>query len=170
MKKTLLILTFIIAVINTNAQKHEVKMNVLDMIAFKSLNITYQYIISDESGAGVSVFFPLADQQNIFSQDEKFSITPFYRHYFELSGMSDVFAEAFFAINSGEGEVDSLIGGGKRVIEYTDGAFGFAFGKSYISDKGLVAEAYVGAGRNLFDVEGAPNFVPRIGINIGYRF
>jgi len=165
MKKTLLILIIgILLSSNVNAQNHEAKFNVLDLIAFKSVNVTYQYILNEESGAGVSVFFPLTDQQNLFSQDEKFTITPFYRHYFELSGVSNVFAEAFFAINSGEGEFEGAN------VDYTDGAFGFAAGKSYISDGGLVAELFVGAGRNLFEAEGAPDFVPRIGINLGYRF
>ena len=165
MKKVLTILAFILIGFNLNAQEHEVKLDVFDLIAFKSLDATYQYILNEESAVGVSIFMPLSDNKNIFDYNENFSITPFYRQYFPLGSVENIFAEAFISINSGEGENDD-----DEFVKYTDGAFGFAVGKSYISPRGFVAEAMIGAGRNLFDTPGSPGMVPRIGINLGYRF
>ena len=169
MKKIVLILLFGIIGINVSAQQHEVKLDVFDMIAFKSLDVTYMYILNEESGVGVSVFMPLSGKKNIFNYNEDFTFTPFYRQYFPLGPVENVFVEAFVAINSGtDTYVDDL-----SVIQertYTDGAFGFAVGKSYISPRGFVAEAFIGAGRNLFDSPGSPSFVPRIGVNLGFRF
>ena len=169
MKKIGLILLFGIIGINVNAQQHEVKLDVFDMIAFKSLDVTYMYILNEESGVGVSLFTPLSGKKNIFNYNENFTLTPFYRQYFPLGPVENVFAEAFVAINSGtDSYVDDL-----NVVKdrnYTDGAFGFAVGKAYVSPRGFVAEAFVGAGRNLFDSPGSPSFVPRIGINLGFRF
>jgi len=165
MKKMVLLVLIAFLGINMNAQQHEVKLDVFDLTVFKSLDATYMYILNEESGAGVSVFMPLSKKDNLFGYNEKFSFIPFYRQYFPLGPVENVFAEAFFAVNSGDGVNDS-----NEAVKYTDGAFGFAVGKSYISPRGFVAEAYVGAGRNLFDSPGAPNFVPRVGLNLGFRF
>lgn len=164
MKKILLIL-FVFIGFQSIAQKHEVKVDVFDLIAFKSLDATYMFILNEESGVGASIFIPLADNPNIFSYNEDFTLTPFYRQYFPLGGVENIFAEAFVAINSGTGKNDLDV-----IVDYTDAAFGFAVGKSYISPRGFVAEAFVGAGRNLFESPGSPGFVPRIGLNLGFRF
>ena len=165
MKKIVFILLLSIIGINLNAQQHEVKVDVFDMIAFKSLDATYMYILNEESGVGASIFMPLSDKQNIFSYNENFTLTPFYRQYFPLGPVENVFAEAFFSLNSGEGFNDD-----NEFVKYTDGAFGFAVGKAYVSPRGFVAEAFIGAGRNLFASPGSPNLVPRIGLNLGFRF
>jgi hypothetical protein len=165
MKKIVFILLFGIIGINVSAQQHEVKVDVFDMIAFKSLDATYMYILNEESGVGASIFMPLSGKKNIFNYNEDFTFTPFYRQYFPLGPVENIFAEAFFALNSGEGFNDD-----DEFVKYTDGAFGFAVGKSYISPRGFVAEAFIGAGRNLFDSPGSPSFVPRIGVNLGFRF
>jgi len=165
MKKALLVIVLSFIGINLTAQQHEVKLDVFDMVAFRSLDVTYQYILNEESAVGLSFFTPLTANKNIFNYNEDLSITPFYRQYFPIGPVENVFAEAFFAINSGTGDNDDDVS-----VKYTDGAFGFAVGKSFISPRGFVAEALIGAGRNLFDSPGAPNLVPRIGVNFGFRF
>ena len=165
MKKIVLIVVLAFMGINLNAQQHEVKVDVFDLIAFKSLDATYMYILNEESGVGASIFMPLSGKKNVFNYNENFTFTPFYRQYFPLGPVENVFAEAFFAINSGEGFDDN-----NAFVKYTDGAFGFDVGKAYVSPRGFVAEAFIGAGRNLFASPGAPNFVPRLGVNLGFRF
>ncbi len=166
MKKYIVIIVLLIVGINVNAQKHEVKLDIFDLVAFKALDGTYQYILNEESAVGVSIFKSLADKDNIFGYREDFSVTPFYRQYFPLGNIENVFVEGFFAINNGTGTSDD----GLREVSYTDGAFGLAGGKSFISPRGFVLDIYVGLGRNLFESEGSPNLVPRIGINTGFRF
>jgi len=162
MKKYLLIALVLIG-FTSNAQQHEVKLDVLDLIAFKSLDATYQYILNEESSVGLSIFKPLSDNNYIYN--ENFSITPFYRQYFPLGAIENIFAEAFFSINSGDGEDENGV-----PATYTDGAFGFAVGKKYISPRGFVLEGMIGLGRNLFDNNDSPTAVLRTGINIGYQF
>ncbi len=165
MKKYIVVFLFVFVGLNVSAQQHEVKLDVFDMVAFKSLDVTYMYILNEESGVGISIFAPLSGKKNVFSYNEDFTVTPFYRQYFPLGPVENVFAEVFVAINSGTGSDDT-----DNIVNYTDGAFGFAVGKSYVSPRGFVAEAFIGAGRNLFDSPGSPNFVPRIGVNLGFRF
>ena len=169
MKKIIYVLLFVVA-FSATAQEHEVKLDVLDLSVFKTLDVTYQYILNEESAVGISVLKNLSNSDNIFNYREDFVITPFYRQYFDFSGMSNVYGEAFFAVNSGRDFVDSDNDGVDETIKYTDGAFGFVIGKSYISPRGFVLDLYAGLGRNLFDAEGSPTIVPRIGINAGFRF
>lgn len=156
------------------AQNHEVKLDVFDLTIFKSLDISYQYILNEESAVGISIFKNLSDKDNIFNYREEFTITPYYRQYFPLGNVENVFIEGFFAINSGKDFVgDRTIDGTfeeAHSIDYTDGAFGFTVGKSFVSPRGFVLDLYAGLGRNLFDSEGSPSIVPRLGINTGFRF
>ncbi|HFS66615.1 MAG TPA: hypothetical protein ENK67_00160 [Flavobacteriia bacterium] len=166
-----LVLVFVVLFgLSLNAQEHEVKLDVLDLAAFKSLDITYQYILNEESAVGLSVLKNLSDTDNIFNYREDFVITPFYRQYFDFAGMSNVYGEVFFALNSGRDFKDTDHDGVDDSIKYTDGAFGLVAGKSFVSPRGFVLDFYAGIGRNLFDAKGAPKIVPRIGINAGFRF
>ena len=177
MKKILVVLIAIIS-FKSIAQEHEIKLDVFDLAVFKSLDITYMYILNEESGVGISVLKNLSDSNNIFNYREDFTITPFYRQYFSLGATENVYAEGFLAINSGKDfykEEILLDGVGtgeyqEKELKYTDGAFGFVIGKSFISPRGFVLDLYAGIGRNLFDSDGSPSFVPRIGINAGFRF
>jgi hypothetical protein len=168
--KRLVLFALVLFSLNSIAQEHEVKLDVLDLAIFKSVDLTYQYIINEESAVGMSVLKNLSNSNNIFNYREDFVITPFYRQYFDFAGMDNVYGEAFFAINSGRDFVDSNNDGVKETIKYTDGAFGLVAGKSFVSPRGFVLDLYAGLGRNLFNAEGAPTIVPRIGINAGFRF
>ncbi len=168
--KKLVIVLFILVGLNAKAQEHEVKLDLLDIAVFKSLDLTYQYILNEESAVGISVLKNLSDSNNIFNYREDFVLTPFYRQYFDFAGMNNVYGEAFFAINSGRDFVDSNNDGVDETIKYTDGAFGLVAGKSFVSPRGFVLDIYAGIGRNLFNAEGAPTIVPRVGINAGFRF
>lgn len=168
--KKLVIALFILVGLNAKAQEHEVKLDVFNLAIFKSVDLTYQYILNEESAVGLSVLKNLSDSNNIFNYREDFVLTPFYRQYFDFSGMNNVYGEAFFAINSGRDFVDSNNDGVEETVKYTDGAFGLVVGKSFVSPRGFVLDLYAGLGRNLFNAEGAPTLVPRIGINAGFRF
>lgn len=177
MKKLVLLL---IVLISMSAQaQHEVKADVFDLIVFKSLDISYQYNFNEEASVGLSYYNSLSEKKNIFGRIEDFAITPYYRQYFPLGGVENIFVEGFFAINSGKDfedkEILNNLGEGtgdyeEITINYTDGAFGLVIGKSFISPRGFVLDLYAGLGRNLFDSEGAPSVVPRLGINTGFRF
>jgi len=165
--KNIIIAIVLFFSITINAQSHEVKLDVLDVIAFKTLDVTYQFNINEESSVGVSLYTPLSDNRYIFDDDieESFRFTPYYRHYFQLGIAGNFFADAFLSINSG-----TFFAQDASEKKYTDGAFGFNVGKAYISPRGFVLEGFVGGGRNLFESEGAPNFIANFAVNLGYRF
>ena len=51
-------------------------------------------------------------------------------------------------------------------------ALGFSLGGKFVSSKGFVFEFFGGIGRNLFTSNDydSTEFVPRLGISLGYRF
>jgi len=94
-------------------------------------------------------------------------ITPYYRHYFTTSAEWNLFGEGFVGINSGKKE--TIKNSGNYDISYTDGALGVAVGMKYFASGGLVIDVYGGLGRNLFGTD-SPVIVPRLGLNVGWRF
>ena len=94
-------------------------------------------------------------------------ITPYYRHYFTTNEQLNFFGEGFFGINSGKKE--AIKDSGNYDVKFTDGALGVAVGAKYIASGGLVIDFYGGVGRNLFG-SNSPILLPRVGLNIGWRF
>ncbi len=71
------------------------------------------------------------------------------------------------AVSSGTETIE--ITGVTTYKDYSDGALGVAIGTKYVSADGLTLDAYAGIGRNLFSSY-SPILVPRVGVNVGYRF
>ncbi|NJN50321.1 MAG: DUF3575 domain-containing protein [Polaribacter sp.] len=165
MKKIILLFT-ICSSIFVNAQQ-EIKLDVADALVIKSLEFSYEYYLSEESSIGISALFNLANQNDEFRYNENTLITPYYRHYFTTNQQWNLFGEGFFGINSGKKE--SVKDSNVFDVSYTDAALGLAVGTKYIASGGLTIEAYGGLGRNLFG-DNSPVIVPRVGLNIGWRF
>ncbi|HAO15077.1 MAG TPA: hypothetical protein DDE71_05910 [Tenacibaculum sp.] len=146
-----------------NAQQ-EIKVDLADAIIFKTLELSYEHYISDQSSVGISALFNFEKQNADFRYNENEVFTPYFRHYFTSSRNWNHFGEVFLAINSGKKELDNSF-----LREYTDGAIGIAVGSKYISNGGFIIGTYAGLGRNLFTSESYA-VVPRVGINVGYRF
>jgi hypothetical protein len=164
-------LLFTIAVITasfTQAQQ-EIKLDIFDALALKTITITYERYIDEQSSFGVSGLINFEKNNADFRYNEKRAITPFFRHYFTADSQWNFFGEGFFSLNFGENEVVSDIGA-STYEDYTDGALGIAVGTKYISEKGgMTIDIFAGAGRNLFN-DNAPAVVPRVGVNVGWRF
>ncbi|MCG1037541.1 DUF3575 domain-containing protein [Polaribacter sargassicola] len=165
MKKIILVLGLLISSLTYSQQ--EIKLDFADAVVMKSLEFSYESYISEESSAGVSIFFNLAKQDSNFRYNENTMITPYYRHYFTTNQQWNFFGEGFLGINSGKKE--SVEDSGDFDLKYTDGALGVAVGTKYIASGGLTLDLYGGIGRNLFGTD-SPTIVPRLGLNIGYRF
>ncbi|QTE21735.1 DUF3575 domain-containing protein [Polaribacter cellanae] len=165
MKKTLLI--FGLFVSSLGFAQQEVKLDVANALVIRSLELSYENYISAENSFGVSALFNLAKQDVDFRYNENTMITPFFRHYFTSEAQWNFFGEGFLGINSGKAEVE--VNGNTQLQKYTDGALGVAIGTKYISDGGLVIDVYAGVGRNLFGTD-SPILVPRVGVNVGWRF
>jgi hypothetical protein len=175
MKKLLVVLSFSFFTIGysqespkTDFPKNEIKGNALLLVA-GALEVTYERIINEESGVGISLFVPYDNEI-----DTKFSLTPYYRFYFGKKTAAGFFAEGFGMIDSytqeaSDGDFFTTYVGPEKNI--TDFALGFGLGGKWITRKGFVFEINAGIGRNLFNSNGTDHeFVGRGGITLGYRF
>ncbi len=165
MKKLILVFTLFATAISYSQQ--EVKLDIADALIIRNLEFSYENYLTENSSFGVSAQFNLAKQDIKFRYNENLMITPYYRHYFTTNEQWNFFGEGFVGINSGKKE--SVKGSGNYDLKYTDGALGVAVGTKYIATGGLIIDLYAGVGRNLFGTD-SPIIVPRIGVNVGWRF
>ncbi|WP_299004783.1 DUF3575 domain-containing protein [uncultured Tenacibaculum sp.] len=167
MKKILLV---VVVFVSSFAQaQQEIKADLFDALAFKTLELSYEYYTTERSSIGISALFNFEKRSADFKYNEKQMFTPFFRHYFSDSSNWNYFGEVFMGINTGEREITVEGTTLKQYKEYTDGALGIAIGSKYVSSGGFVVDIYGGLGRNLFTSESRA-VVPRVGINLGYRF
>ncbi|MFV8269231.1 DUF3575 domain-containing protein [Flavobacterium sp. GT2N3] len=155
-------------------KRNELKVNAL-LLVIGAGEFTYERLLNEESGVGVSLFFNYDDQFYT-----KFSLTPFYRFYFSKKPAAGFFVEGFGMLNS----YDSYIYNNNLYDPYnpnnsynsnienrTDFALGFGMGSKWINKKGFLFEINAGVGRNLFNSDDTNNeIVGRGGITLGYRF
>ncbi len=148
--------------------QQEIKLDIFDALALKTVEVSYEKYLNEQSSVGVSAMLNFEKNSADFRYNEKRSITPFFRHYFTADSQWNFFGEGFFSFNFGEKEVE-LIGGPNTYEDYTDGALGIVVGTKYVSENGLTIDVYGGAGRNLFS-SNSPIILPRVGVNVGWRF
>lgn len=170
MKQMKKILLATVIFISSFAQaQQEVKADLLDALAFKTIEVSYEYYTNPSSSIGISALFNFEKRSADFKYNEKQMFTPYFRHYFSNSANWNYFGEVFMGINTGEAEIKANETGTKQYQKYTDGALGLAVGTKYVSSGGFVVDIYGGLGRNLF-TSVSHSVVPRVGINLGYRF
>ena len=149
-------------------KRNELKGNAL-LLVIGAGEFTYERLLSEESGVGVSLFFNYDDQFYT-----KFSLTPFYRFYFSKKPAAGFFVEGFGMLNSYDSYVynnNSYDPYNSNIENRTDFALGFGLGSKWITKKGFLFEINAGVGRNLFNSNDTDNeIVGRGGITLGYRF
>lgn len=190
MKKALLGLFLMTAFMSFSQEeeqvKHsELKVNAFNLIVFKSIDFSYEYLIDSESSVGASVLFNLQNQEDIDEGNgpyyyEKFALTPYYRRYFSNRYAWGFFLEAFAMYNVQEDfdgfffydDVNDVY-----VDEFSEDtsnnlALGITAGGKFVSGKGFVFEFYGGVGRNLSQSNNnvGTEIVPRLGASLGFRF
>jgi len=166
MKKLLLITFFFISSMGFSQQ--EIKVDIFDALALKTVEVSYEYYLDEQSSVGLSALFNFEKQSADFRYNETRIFTPYFRHYFSTENKWNFFGEAFMAISSGTKSID-MIGSSNVYKDYSDGALGVAVGYKYSSEDGLTIDGHIGIGRNLFS-SFSPILVPRIGVNVGYQF
>jgi len=149
-------------------KRNELKGNALFLV-LGAVELTYERLITDDSGLGVSLFFISEDEF-----ESSFSLTPYYRAYFGKKPAAGFFVEGFSMINTGISNTSyrSDNNGNLIIIDrdrFTDFALGFGLGSKWVHKRGFTFEINAGIGRNLFSDE-SPEVVPRGGITLGYRF
>jgi hypothetical protein len=149
-------------------KKNEIKGNALFLV-LGAVEVTYEHLLNEESGIGVSLFVPYDNSINT-----NFSLSPFYRFYFGKKPAAGFFVEGFGMLNSYTqqastgGFFTNYVGPEKDV---TDFALGFGLGAKWITNKGFIFEINGGVGRNLINSNDKDfEIVGRGGITLGYRF
>ena len=167
MRKITLLLLFIVT-LKASAQTNEIKIDILDIIAIRALDITYEHNINEESSVGLSALFNLEKESADFRYNEEFVLTPYYRHYFSIKNNVKMFGDFYGALNTGNIPERKLEVGDDNT--YTDFAAGLGVGVKYTSESGFVVDVHVGAARNLFNTDYSREVVPRVGISLGKQF
>ena len=182
MKKVFLVSFLFLSVLAVIAQEteseqvvekqDEVKLNGLYLVlgAFEG---TYERLLNEESGVGVSVFLPFDDDVN---DDLNYYISPYYRFYFGKKYVAGFFVEGFGMLNSYEDDTvvfnDQLDVVDVKEDNVTDFALGIGIGGKWVTNRGMFAEINFGVGRNLFNSSDYDDyeFVGKAAISIGIRF
>ncbi len=157
--------------------KNELKGNALFLI-IGAVEITYERIITEDSGAGLT-FFVAYDDNNF---NMKYSVTPYYRFYFGKKPAAGFFVGGFAMYNQFEdycGNCDYFDEDGYYDTFYSynhkevsnNFALGISVGAKWVIKNGFILEINSGIGRNLYrSNDDAPDIIGNGGIMLGYRF
>ncbi|MDB9961471.1 DUF3575 domain-containing protein [Oceanihabitans sp.] len=169
----------------TKVPHSEIKVNAFNLIVFKSVDFSYEYLIDSESSIGISALINLQDKDdrdflNSPYYNEKFAITPYYRRYFSSRYAWGFFLEAFGSYNvQDDNNEDYVYIAEIDTYDYvlsdetsSNVAFGIAVGGKFVTKKGFLFEIFGGVGRNIITSNNdvASEFVPRLGASLGWRF
>jgi hypothetical protein len=150
-------------------EKNELKANVF-LFVLSPIEITYERILTEDSGLGVSTYFIKKGDADI-----NFSLTPYYRAYFGKKRAAGFFVEGFGMLNSGntggysEYNYNNNSYYDVKGTDFTDFALGFSLGAKWVHKKKFIFEISGGIGRNLLN-NNSPEVVGRGGISLGYRY
>ena len=153
---------------------NEFKVDLLDLLASTSFDITYERIKDPYSSFGASMYINLTDDNSSVNWVDQFSLTPFYRFYFfnkKDYGGAGFFAEIFSKFSSMKYDVDYYNFNPNpdqpgldywETIEETGFsiALGAGIGQKWINKKGWTFEINFGLGRFLINDSKNDDSVP----------
>lgn len=163
--------------------KNELSLNMLNLLAFGALDVSYERMLQENTSLGFHVFSKVIDknrgEENDLSgwYDKNFALSSQFQVYLNDSRYAEGFyVEVFGMYSKGENEkeiiaTDPETGEEKRMeklLEYNDLALGLGAGMKYVQQNFLI-DLSLGIGRNLF-AKDSPNFVLLPAVNVGYRF
>ena len=150
-------------------EKNEIRLNALDLIVHPALSLSYERLVNESNGYGISLFANFGDDNTTY---QNFSVTPYYRFYFlnrKDYGASGLFVEAFTSFSSVDFDKNKDANSNKFQF-----SMGVALGKKWVNRNGFTFELFAGVGRyfidNGADDYGHPEAHGRFGISIGKRF
>jgi len=157
-----------------NENKHEFRLDALEILAIPNLEINYEYILNKYSGAGIAASVSL---DNDYKEYQAYSISPYYRQYFlnkKDFGARGMFVEGLLRFAGGEVETNNFnsptpVNNTTNEGNWFDIGVGLVVGQKWVSDNGFVFEVSLGGGRYLLDESNNEGFF-RGGVLIGYRF
>ena len=172
MKRILLFLCVSLFGISLSAQAypvltedHEIKFNIGLFLATTTVEMSYEYYLSEDTSIGGTVYFD--NESDDYNGD--FGLGANFRAYFGYQPRSGFFAEAFGLYYKGEEELES--GSLRPVEEYSSLALGLGLGNKWVTrSQRFSLEIFGGFGRNINPEEFQDSFIYRGGLSIGFRF
>ncbi len=171
MKKLFIILFVSSSMISFAQEKEqknrtEIKFNLFS-IARKSIDFEFERTLNSYSSVGMSF-------RQSYSIGQNSEIAAFYRYYLGKDYASGFFIEGFGMYHSQKSIVNRTFNFGTLdVLELqNDFALGVGIGYKWVSKNGLILQANLGAGRNIFNGKRSYGELHpgKAGISIGYRF
>lgn len=164
-------------------RKNEVRVNVVSLIAFSKLNLTFERYLGKKFSVGLTGNYVDSKKVNEDfdegnrNNNPKYEVIPFVRYNFSSGNKSFYFAEVFAAANGGDfretKRLNDLNGNGYYAIvksTYADVALGAGAGYKFYIKERLGIEFLVGFGWNMLEREKSPDVLSRVGLSVGYRF
>lgn len=164
-------------------KKNEVRVDVLSLVAFSKINLTYERFLNSGFSVGISASSSNSKKVNDdFDEGNrntfpKYEITPFVRYNLSQGVRSFYFAEIFASANSGDFRETVLLTDASnndyyviRKSSYSDVALGAGVGYKYYIKDAFGIEFLVGFGANLFNKDKSPDILSRAGLGVSYRF
>lgn len=107
---------------NQKTYKHEIRVDVFQLIVLPAIELTYEHFIDPQSSWGGTVLINFDNSMDY--RNENFEISPFYRLYFqkEVEANQGFFAQAFMSLT--QSNFDEYDGGPNQ----TDTTIGIAAG------------------------------------------
>ncbi|MCE2613392.1 hypothetical protein LVD13_10440 [Flavobacteriaceae bacterium D16] len=146
-------------------EDHEVKFNIGLFLATTTVDMSYEYYLSEDTSIGGTVYFD--NESTDFNGD--FGIGANFRAYFGYRPRSGFFAEAFGLYYTGEEELESP--GLRSTADYNSMALGLGLGNKWVTrSQRFSLEIFGGFGRNINPEDFQDSFMYRGGLAIGFRF
>lgn len=154
-------------------KKHEVSLNALTLLATNWFDVSYDYLLNEESSLGIDIHVSLSspDERDLAGY-RKFSITPNYRRFFSEKYARGFYVEAFGMFHVyDEYDFDFYNNNNNQLESNTDFSLGISIGGKWVTKRGFITDIFVGFGRNLINPnDNSSEAAGRIGISLGYRF
>ena len=150
-----------------HAGNNEIKVNLLYLVLGLP-EISYERLIADNMGVGVSAMVSLLDEQDV-----RYALLANYRLYFGNKKANGFFIEGNMGVVAEEHGTYYFMPENNGYYELTKSTkayfgLGAAAGAKFLTRNGLLGEAYLGAGRLLGN--SSSGYYPRVGVTIGKRF
>ena len=163
---------------STSERKNDVMISPIELIATPLLNISYERLISDNSGIGINGLFYFGNNND--TDDAGFSqISPYYRMYFGKKYAAGFFVEGFVPITSTKDyyytyNYDYVFSTNSEEVRRTTVGIGIGLGGKWITRNNIVFEVSGGLARRFGssnkEFYGSDNLTGKGMLGIGYRF
>lgn len=148
-------------------RKNDIVIDPFWLIGGLAVNVSYERILSENSGLGANAIFGFGDDMDDFTQ-----ISPYYRAYFGSKYASGFYIEGFAPITVlKDYQWDSNGNQTELSKDYTTGGLGFGLGGKWVAKKKFVFELNLGIARKFIGNRGSGEPITGKGmIGVGFAF